>query len=45
MPTCRDRNEAVGRLGESMRELERLEAERRDMINKIDDLSREQNNR
>ena len=31
----------MSRLGEGMKELERLEAERRDMINKIDQLSRQ----
>ena len=41
----RERNDAVGRLGESMRELERLEGERREMIAKVDQLSRDQESR
>ena len=35
----------MARLGEGMKELERLDAERREMISKIDLLSRDQTNR
>ena len=41
----RERNDAVSKLGDGMRELERLEAERSDMISRIDLLSRDQDSR
>merc|ERR1711892_1235533 len=40
---ARERNEAVSRLNLEMKELERLERDRREMMAKIDDLSKEQN--
>lgn len=39
---ARERNEAVGQLGEGMRQLERLEAERSDMLARIEVLNRDQ---
>merc|ERR1712106_459717 len=39
---ARERNEAVSRLNLEMKELERLERDRREMMAKIDDLSKEQ---
>ena len=45
LPCCRERNEAVSRLGEGMKELERLEADRREMISKIDLLTRDNSQR
>lgn len=40
---ARERNEAVSRLNLEMKELEKLERDRREMMAKIDDLSKEQN--
>merc|ERR1712123_37277 len=40
---ARERNEAVSRLNLEMKELERLERDRREMMAKIDDLSKDQN--
>jgi len=40
---ARERNEAVSRLNLEMKELEKLEKERKEMMFKIDDLSKEQN--
>jgi len=40
---ARERNEAVSRLNLEMKQLERLEKERKEMMFKIDDLSKEQN--
>ena len=40
---ARERNEAVSRLNLEMKELEKLEKERKEMMHKIDDLSKEQN--
>ena len=41
----RERNEAVSKLGVGMKELERLETERREMMTKIDSLTRDQSQR
>merc|ERR1711936_184867 len=40
---ARERNDAVNRLNLEMKQLERLEKDRREMMGKIDDLSKEQN--
>ena len=42
---CRERNEAVSQLGEGMRQLERLEGERNEMIARMELINRDQDTR